>query len=168
MSARIILHSLLWLTMATGLTKGEEMTGGWWTSVESWTVMGSYWGWLRIAWWTWRWYWLWSVCWCSCSCWSTWDLLIASGISMWEVPIKNDYWLQNLCQVLACYSMLTSRGDDQLELVRVVVCAVTETKCPLLTALFFSLLSLRWVIFLPEGVIVGFRNFAWGFNSPKK
>ena len=49
-----------------------------------------------------------------------------------------------------------------------VACAVTETKCPLLTALFFSLSSLRRVTFLPEGVIVGFRNFAWGFNSQKK
>ena len=30
-----------------------------------------------------------------------------------------------------------------------------------------SLSSLRRVTFLPEGVIVGFRNFAWGFNSQK-
>ena len=44
-------------------------------------------------------------------------------------------------------------------LVRVVACAVTKTKCPLLTALFSllsSLSSLRRVTFLPEGVIVGF------------
>ena len=35
--------------------------------------------------------------------------------------------------------------------------------------IFFSLfsLSLRRVTFLPEGVIVGFQNFAWGFNSQK-
>jgi hypothetical protein len=40
------------------------------------------------------------------------------------------------------------------------------TDCPLLTALFaFS--SLHQVTFLPEGVIVGFTNFAWGFNSHK-
>jgi hypothetical protein len=34
----------------------------------------------------------------------------------------------------------------------------------------FSSLSLLSpdVAFLPEGVIVGFRNFAWGFNSQKK
>ena len=32
----------------------------------------------------------------------------------------------------------------------------------------FSLSSLRQVTFLPEGVIVGFQNFAWGFNSQKK
>ena len=51
------------------------------------------------------------------------------------------------------------------ELVRVVACAVTETKCPLLMALFS--LSL-YLTFLPVGVIVGFRNFAWGFNSQKK
>ena len=31
-----------------------------------------------------------------------------------------------------------------------------------------SLFSLRRVTFLPEGVIVGFQNFAWGFNSQKK
>ena len=58
-------------------------------------------------------------------------------------------------------------------LVRVVACAVTETKCPLLTMSFFSLLSLfslslRRVTFLPEGVIVGFQNFVWGFNSQTK
>ena len=41
------------------------------------------------------------------------------------------------------------------------------TKCPLLTALFFSLLSPAHT-FLPEGVIIGFRNFAWGLNSQKK
>jgi hypothetical protein len=40
------------------------------------------------------------------------------------------------------------------------------TKCPLLTA-FFLLLS-ACVTFLPEEVIVGFRNFAWGFKSQKK
>ena len=35
--------------------------------------------------------------------------------------------------------------------------------------LSLSLLSsLRRVTFLPEGVIVGFQNFAWGFNSQKK
>ena len=34
--------------------------------------------------------------------------------------------------------------------------------------IFLSSLSLRRVTFLPEGVIVGFRNFAWGFNSQKK
>ena len=39
-----------------------------------------------------------------------------------------------------------------------VACAVTETKCPLLTALFSLLSSLRRVTFLPEGVIVGFQN----------
>jgi hypothetical protein len=37
-------------------------------------------------------------------------------------------------------------------------------KCPLLMA-FFSLSP--DVTFLPEGVIVGFRNFAWSFNSQK-
>ena len=31
----------------------------------------------------------------------------------------------------------------------------------------FSLSSLRQVTFLPQGVIVGFQNFAWGFNSQK-
>ena len=42
------------------------------------------------------------------------------------------------------------------------------TKCPLLMA-FFSLSSLSAdVTFLPEGVIVGFRNFAWGFHSQTK
>jgi hypothetical protein len=33
----------------------------------------------------------------------------------------------------------------------------------------FSLLSFFGrVTFLPEGLIIGFRNFAWGFNSQKK
>ena len=44
------------------------------------------------------------------------------------------------------------------------------TKCPLLTVLFLFLsfsLSLRRVTFLPEGVIVGFWNFAWGIKSQK-
>jgi hypothetical protein len=41
------------------------------------------------------------------------------------------------------------------------------TKCPLLKALFLFL-SFHWVTFLPEGVIVGFQNFAWAFNSQKK
>jgi hypothetical protein len=40
------------------------------------------------------------------------------------------------------------------------------TKCPLLTAFFLSLFS-GVVTFLPEGVIVGFPNFAWGFKSQK-
>ena len=43
------------------------------------------------------------------------------------------------------------------------------TKCPLLTAFFFFFfLSSPAVTFLPEGVIVRFQNFAWGFNSQKK
>jgi hypothetical protein len=32
---------------------------------------------------------------------------------------------------------------------------------------FSSLLSSPSLTFLPEGVIVGFLNFAWGFNSQK-
>ena len=39
------------------------------------------------------------------------------------------------------------------------------TKSPLLTA-FFSLSEV--VTFLPEGVIVGFQNFVWGFKSQNK
>ena len=41
------------------------------------------------------------------------------------------------------------------------------TRCPLLTAFYFFL-SLCRVTFLQEGVIVGFRNFAWSFKSHKK
>jgi hypothetical protein len=33
---------------------------------------------------------------------------------------------------------------------------------------FLSLLSLRRVTFLPEEVIVGFPNFAWGVKSQQK
>jgi hypothetical protein len=40
--------------------------------------------------------------------------------------------------------------------------------CPLLTALFLFLSLSRRVTFLPEGVIIGFRNFEWGFKSQKK
>ena len=39
-------------------------------------------------------------------------------------------------------------------------------KVSTINGVFFS--SLRRVTFLLEGVIVGFRNFAWGFNSQKK
>ena len=54
-------------------------------------------------------------------------------------------------------------------LVRAACVRCYETKCPLLTAaLFLFLLSLRQVTFLPEGVIVGFQNFAWGLNSQIK
>jgi hypothetical protein len=42
------------------------------------------------------------------------------------------------------------------------------TKCPLLTAFFFLSLLYGIVTFLPEGVFVGFPNFAWGFKSQKK
>ena len=43
------------------------------------------------------------------------------------------------------------------------------TKCPLLTAFFLSFFfSSPTLTFLPEGVIVGFQNFAWGFKSQKK
>jgi hypothetical protein len=35
-------------------------------------------------------------------------------------------------------------------------------------SLSFFLLSSTWVTFLPEGVIVGFSNVAWGFKSQKK
>ena len=52
-------------------------------------------------------------------------------------------------------------------LVRMVACAVTETKCPLLMALFSLLSSLRPVTFLPEGVIVGLQKISWSFNSHK-
>jgi hypothetical protein len=34
-------------------------------------------------------------------------------------------------------------------------------------AFFLSLLSSPDVTFLPEGVVVGFRTFAWGFDSQK-
>ena len=39
------------------------------------------------------------------------------------------------------------------------------TKCPLLTAFFLFSLSSEVVTFLPEGVIIGFPNFEWGFKS---
>jgi hypothetical protein len=41
------------------------------------------------------------------------------------------------------------------------------SKCPLLTLLFLLLLLFGNVTFLPEGVIVEFQNFAWGFNTHK-
>ena len=40
-------------------------------------------------------------------------------------------------------------------------------KFPLLTALVSLLSSFNPVTFLPEGVIVGFQNFAWGFILKK-
>ena len=45
----------------------------------------------------------------------------------------------------------------------------SETKCPLYLVLFFFLFLFLSVphTFLPEGFIVGFRNFAWGFKSQK-
>ena len=52
-------------------------------------------------------------------------------------------------------------------LVRAACVRCHETKCPLLTA-FFSILLSEVVTFLPEGVIVGFRNFAWGLSHNKK
>jgi hypothetical protein len=46
------------------------------------------------------------------------------------------------------------------------------TKCPLLRVFFFFspffLFSSEVVTFLPEWVIVGFQNFAWGLKSQKK
>jgi hypothetical protein len=43
------------------------------------------------------------------------------------------------------------------------------TKCPLLTAFFLSPFSLFYrVTFIPEWVIRGFRNFAWGLKAHKK
>ena len=44
----------------------------------------------------------------------------------------------------------------------------SETKCPLYLVLFFFLSFSVPHTFLPEGFIVGFRNFAWGFKSQKK
>jgi hypothetical protein len=43
-----------------------------------------------------------------------------------------------------------------------------RTKCPLLTVFFFSFFLSAAITFLTEGVIVGFRNFAWGYKSKKK
>jgi hypothetical protein len=38
-----------------------------------------------------------------------------------------------------------------------------------INGVFFSLFSLSPdVTFLPEGLIIGIRNFAWGLNSHKK
>jgi hypothetical protein len=42
------------------------------------------------------------------------------------------------------------------------------TECSLLMAFFLLLLLSAPVTFLPEAVIVGFQNFAWGFYSKKK
>ena len=56
------------------------------------------------------------------------------------------------------------------KLVRAACVRCHGTKCPLLTAFFSLLSSLSLspdVTFLPERVIVGVRNFAWGFNSQK-
>ena len=60
-----------------------------------------------------------------------------------------------------------------LEMLRILVwavaCAVMELSVHYEQRFFlFSLLSLRRVTFLPEAVIVGFSNFAWGFKSKKK
>ena len=46
--------------------------------------------------------------------------------------------------------------------------ALHGTKCPLL--MFFLLLSLlsAWFTFLPEGILLGFWNFAWDFDSQIK
>ena len=40
--------------------------------------------------------------------------------------------------------------------------ALHGTKCPLLTAFF---LFLRTGYFSPKGVVLGFRYFAWGFDT---
>ena len=53
------------------------------------------------------------------------------------------------------------------QLARAACVRCHETKCPLLMA-FFSLLLTEVVTFLPEGVNVGFNNFAWGFRSQRK
>ena len=42
-----------------------------------------------------------------------------------------------------------------------------RNKVSTINGAIFSSLSLRLVTFLPEEVIVGFQNFAWGFNSQK-
>ena len=47
--------------------------------------------------------------------------------------------------------------DGNYKLVRAACVRYHRTKCPLLTV----------VTFLPEGVIAGFQNFAWGFKSQK-
>jgi hypothetical protein len=56
-----------------------------------------------------------------------------------------------------------------LALLRNEVFAINGVFSSLSLALSLSLLSLLSpdVTVLPEGVIVGFRNFAWGFNSQK-
>jgi hypothetical protein len=63
----------------------------------------------------------------------------------------------------------------QNNLIKAQVCTLVRaacvhshgTKCPLLTALFLFLSSFRRLTFLPEGVIIGFQNCAWGLKSHK-
>ena len=62
-------------------------------------------------------------------------------------------------------SIYEAKFDNNI-LARVACVRGHGTKCPLLIAFFLSLLSLSEVVtFLPEGVIVGFPNFACGFKS---
>ena len=64
------------------------------------------------------------------------------------------------------------QATREAELVRAACVCCHGTKCPLLIAVFslfslFLLSSSPLVTFLPEGIIIGFCNFAWGFKSKK-
>jgi hypothetical protein len=60
---------------------------------------------------------------------------------------------------------------DKLARAECVRCpwALLRNKVSTINGVFFSFSQLSTnITFLPEGVIVGFWNFAWGFNSQKK
>ena len=74
--------------------------------------------------------------------------------------------------------LLTIHFTDSIYIITKILLQIQishRNKCPLLTTFFslsFFLSSSAWVTFLPEGVIVGFWNFAWtkilGFHSKKE
>ena len=72
----------------------------------------------------------------------------------YTVAMKNTFILQ----IEAFPSDVIGHLFSHLILVRVVACAVTETKCPLLTALF-SLLSLSLLSLSPPGYFSPRRGY---------
>ena len=61
-------------------------------------------------------------------------------------------------------SIYEAKFDNNI-LARVACVRGHGTKCPLLIAFFLSLSEV--VTFLPEGVIIRFRNITWGLKSQK-
>ena len=101
-----------------------------------------------------------------------------------KLRIKAQFWYFILCGITYCLGYfqnlilkrvgihlgVESCKSIVLNLIKLVQADYVRchgTKCPLLTV-FFSLLYSEVVTFLPERVIVGFPNFAWGFKFIKK